>query len=425
MGHGNHWETVENDIEALLPRIIPAVIANGEILGESPFEHTTEDGRTLTEKVTAIAFPATPLHYLVLVASDSSKRKQSNYVFSAYPYCADGVINRIRINKVEPWCNPIEGIINGTCRGGASVAFFDPDYYKNRHIYKPGKAYDFTVAGVAYTLQKATQNTIVVSEGPAIEFERQRLLEQNPNADVSDVNSVEISIAEMRYLMPRDKVEDDSEFRTIAEEVGYFEAEGLGFYRIRATLTIPNDFPFDGYIYASESVLKGYRPQKGDAIEGFLWLQGHLISNQEFDPDPDTDTAEEKTIPMAGLHPGINALAQVLVAAGAKVRQYENPENSPDTPTFLITYGDHEINVWARSGITGQEPDPIFTSDETDRFTEESIKHDLKAAFISIRCKDIGKAYTFEYSGLDALVCLPEINKISYLSKKAIEGDSE
>ena len=286
MGHGNHWEAIIPDIAATLSDLLPTVVRKGTLAGESAFDQPLPSGGTRPEKAFALTYPDTPLRFLTLVATDTSRPEPANVVDSAYPYCAEGLTNRILIDEVKPWLGPIEGILSGTSRGGATVTFFDPDFYKNRHRYHPGKAYDFSVAALAYTLAKATQDTITVTGGPVLERERQRLLEINPHADVSHVNSVELSIAGLRCLLPCRAAQDDAEFRTIAEEVGYFEAEGYGFYRIRATLMVPDDVPFAAYIYASETILKGYRPQKGDAIQGILWLQGRLASEQEFDADP-------------------------------------------------------------------------------------------------------------------------------------------
>lgn len=434
MGHGNHWEAIGADIDATVLEILPKVVQKGKLAGEKQFDQPLEHGGTRRETAYAIIYPDTPLSYLTLVTTDSTGPEVANNVVSGYPYCSAGVTNRILVDEVKPWEGPIEGIICGTTVGGASVAFFDPDFYKNRHIYKVGKAYDFAVAGLAYRLQKTTQDTITINEGPAVELERERLLEINPDADVSLVTSVELSLAEMRYLMPCEKVEEDSEFRTIAEEVGYFEAEDIGFYRIRATLTIPNDKPFDGYIYASETVLNGYRPQKGDSIEGFVWLQARLVSEQEYEPEPGMKSCEGKMLAItglsqttpsadefAGLHPGLNALGRTLLTAGADVAQYNNPDNAPDIPVFFASFRGQEIDIWARAAVTGQEPDPAFTPEETARFTEKSKTKGHAAAMITVRCKDIGKGYMLKFTGLDSLAPEGDICKLDYISKESLD----
>ncbi len=173
-------------------------------------------------------------------------------------------------------------------KGGASISFFDPEFFKNRHIYESGKAYDFSVAGIAYVLKPAKQQSLTIDEGPILEMERERLLEEDPNADPNSIIPVELSLAEMRCLLPRE-LADDSEFRTVIDEAGYFEVEGHGVFRLRATMMIPDDHHFDINLYASEAVLEGYRPKPGDSIEGVLWLQGRLASDLTFESTSDFD----------------------------------------------------------------------------------------------------------------------------------------
>jgi hypothetical protein len=203
---------------------------------------------------------------------------------SSYPYM-DGLVNRIQVDEISTWENGIEGIIHGTIRGGAAVSFFDTDFYKNRNIYKPGKAYDFAISGLAYKLEKAKEDKMIVTEGPMINLEQERVLLENPNADVSKITSVELSLTELRYLMGGEQIPEDAEFRTVVEEVGYFEVNGVGYYRIRGILTQPEEKNFEGYIYVAESALNGYRPQKEDSIEGWLWLQGRLASEIAYDSE--------------------------------------------------------------------------------------------------------------------------------------------
>lgn len=278
MGHGNHWDALEGDVERTVARIIPMVLDSGKIIDSVSFQYEPEDGPPRIETAHAFEHPPTPLRFMALVATDSSGPETRNFLFSAYPFCADGCVNRIRFNEAVDWCNPIEGIVHGTFNDCAHVSFFDVDYYKNGKGYEPGKEYDFAIAGIAYRLQKTVRNSIVVSEGPLIDMERKRRLAEDPNADVEKITSVELSLKDLRCLLPQEQ-RDDAEFQTVVETVDYLDVEGIRLCRIRATLMIPDDKPFDAYIYASEAVLNDYRPQKGDSIQGIIWLQGRLVSD--------------------------------------------------------------------------------------------------------------------------------------------------
>lgn len=109
-----------------------------------------------------------------------------------------------------------------------------------------------------------------------IEIERQRLLEDDPNADVSNVNSVSVSLENACWLMPT-KIEDDFEFRGVPKEIQVVRVDDAEFLQVRMTLIRPEDVDFDVLVYVSRASLGDYEPKIGEAVEGFVWLQGHLI----------------------------------------------------------------------------------------------------------------------------------------------------
>ena len=280
--HGDHWQAAlpdhgPDDVEAVLHW----VCREGKMAGEAGFDFPLPDGCTRPETVYALIHPDTPLRYLLLVISDTSRGERQNEVASGYP-CMDGCVNRIRVDALTPWANGIEGLVHGTSLGGASVSFFDPDFYKNRARYQPGQAYDFSVSALAYQLARAESDTLTITEGPMIQLEQERALAENPAADISQITSVEVSLAELRCLIGDDRIPDNAEFRTVVEEVGYFEVEGIGYYRLRGILMRPEEQNFEGYLYVAETALAGYRPQKGDSVEGSLWLQARLVADTAY-----------------------------------------------------------------------------------------------------------------------------------------------
>ena len=253
--HGTHWRAALPDFEhSAIEDLLRWVCREGKPTGEARIDCPQMGGGTHPEKAFGIVHPNTPLRCFLLLVTDSTQIERTNKVVSGYPHFADGCVNRIRVDKITTWSNGVEGIVHGTMCSGAEVNFFDADFYQHRAVYQAGKAYDFYVAGLAYQLRKAAETKAVISEGPA----------------------VATSLKEMRFLICDDAAVDDVEFRTVVEEVGYFEMAGVGYYRIRAVLAWTNDCEFAIYIFAAEALLRGYRPQKGDSIEGWLWLQGRL-----------------------------------------------------------------------------------------------------------------------------------------------------
>lgn len=275
MGHGNHWQAISGDTEKAYTHWIPTILAKGKLTDSKMFDFSDGESLPREEKAVGIVYPETPLRFLALVATDSVANPPTNVLFSTYPLLFEGCPNSIKIDSVEDWGDPVEGIISGGTEGGAEVSFFDPFYFLNKSKYQIGTSYSFVIAALAYSLQKCETDEIEVTEGALIQIERERVLKESPDADVSKISSVSLSLRNACWLFPTG-VKDDCEFRGIPKEVKSFEVDGAHFFQIKLTLTRPEDIDFDVMLYVSEPVLGDYRPKVGEAVEGFLWLQGHL-----------------------------------------------------------------------------------------------------------------------------------------------------
>jgi len=434
-GHGGHWTAAlpsreSNTVEELLRW----VCQEGKPAGEAKFDCPQKGGGTCPEKAFGIQYPDLPLRYFLLVVTDSSKDEPSNEVVSGYPYCADGCVNRIRVDKITTWSNGVEGIVHGTMRGGPEVNFFDADFYKNHAIYQTGKAYDFSIAGLAYKLRKATENKMIITEGPAVDFERERVLREDASADISKITSVEMSLEEMRFLICDDQAVDDAEFRTVVEEVGYFEVSGVGYYRLRAVLAWPNDCNFPGYIYAAETLLQGYRPQKGDSIEGWLWLQGRLVAETAHDSVPEIAKAELANLryfaaaraeeDLAGEPLGVVVVGRTLVQWGGEIQLYE--PRGQTTPTFLFTCKQATWQVWVCAQMENEKASDVLSASEQERRVQSAAECGHRAAFAVVEFKDWGHGYRIKMAGLEEL---QEITGgsgvINYIKKPGLAANKE
>ena len=278
MGHGNHWGAIEEPVDELIPKIIPEVLAKGQLSEPYPFKFQKENEKLKAFDALAAVMPSdTPLRYMVLLARENLKKGPKSFVFSAYPWCFEGTTNSLEVDKIEPWCNPIKGIIHANYQG-AIVSFFDAEFYKNRTRYEVGKSYTFSLTpGLAYSLKKAKHETVIVDDPRRIAIERELVLKENPSADVSQIKSVKISLDGMCSLINSNKYPDDGSFRGVAREVTLIKVGSRSFYRLQITAIIVDDSPLDITIYASKSVLGKYRPKNGDNVEGTLWLQGRLV----------------------------------------------------------------------------------------------------------------------------------------------------
>lgn len=278
MGHGNHWEAVVGASDDAIMQWIPTIVAKGTIVGDSTFLFDDGENPPREEKCFGILYPEGPMCFLALISTDSLKEPKTNFLFTAFPFPYEGCVNSIEIDAAQDWCNPIEGIIEGATKGGASVGFFDPLYFLNKSSYRSGVSANFIITALAYQLRPCEQQEIQIKEGPLLEMERERALEENPEADVSEIKTVTVSLEGACWLIPTD-VKDDFEFRGIPEAVERIEVGEQGFYKVTMVLTRPDDTDFRVPVYVSEAILNGFVPSVGQPVEGFLWLQGRLADD--------------------------------------------------------------------------------------------------------------------------------------------------
>jgi len=274
--HGDHWEAIEGDAEKTVTHILPYAIEHGKVAGKSEFDCTGDDGVVRREKAFGLVHGEMPLRYFALICSNSGAAEPCNSVYSFYPFCASGITHRLTIEKLHPWENGVEGVVQASTESGALIWFFDPYFFKDKDTYQVGQSYNICLGALAMALQPPTQHEIVVTSGPIIEIERKRALEEDPAADVSKITSVTFGLDNCSFCMPSEMNPDEASYRGMADEVGYFELEKSGIYRIKTAIMRPEDSPVEIYLYASESVLKDYCPKAGDNLEGNIWLQGYI-----------------------------------------------------------------------------------------------------------------------------------------------------
>ena len=323
----------------------------------------------------------------------------------------------LEIMDIKPDEDDLEGVVETVNHNAVTISFFDPLFPCQQHVYANGQKYEFSIAAMAYSLEKVKETTFAITEGPMLDFERQRTLENDPAADVTKIEKIEFSTAQLRTMMMGENGADAS-FQTVVESVAFFQVEGTELCKMSVVLMHNDEENFEVTLYASEHILKGYRPAVGDSIRGMLWLQGYPVRPVD---DPanwgDRLTPASPDYDMAGIanafevmdylsdqHPGVVAIGWAIAHAGWDVTKYNNPEKSNDIPAFMIERpGRKAINVWIRAHVTGVEPDLPFSSTEIAEFGDCSAEHGADAAFITVACKDIGKAHSFKVEGLETL----------------------
>lgn len=228
--------------------------------------------------------------------------------------------------------------------------------------------------------------------------------EQDPHADVADVQAVDFSTAELRALLFHADDVADAEFYTSVESVSYFFFEETEMCKMDVRFLLREGDELRMALYASAHVLAGYRPEVGDLIRGVLWLQGYPVKPIDDDESWGARSREDTALQnflfsdeyLSGLHVGVAALARSLMYSGWELTRYENYGEDSGIPAYLIERDNKWINVWVRSYIEEHEPAALFSPEETVCFRGKSRGSGIDAAWVVVVCKDVGKGYTFK-----------------------------
>lgn len=227
---------------------------------------------------TALAWPQDqPIRACVLLKGEPGEKMRPVSVFPLL----EGLPNDLTVEEVRPF-EEGEGANVGALmlEGKNPMWFFDPFYTRDKSDLTPGVTHTFWLAAAALALRRAMLDEITLASGPDFELHAQKWLAENPGAKSMDAPPLKINIAGKRFIMP-----------------GRF----FGEYQIRAEVDDVEDwlfdktpvrvlyltFPFDGRpalrlpVYVSEFASRGYKAEKGQEVEAYVWLQGRIIDLED------------------------------------------------------------------------------------------------------------------------------------------------
>ena len=414
MGHGDHWKAILGETGSI-EEIVCKMIEQGKRMPAIEEQKEARDAHQPARVFYGIEYGAAALGGLAVIEQDTIK--QAHILITAYPFLREGAPHDLEILAINDDPEYCEATLHGIDRDGAELTFFAPLYVNDSHILEVGDKYTFSMAAIAYNLTRVEDTELIITEGPSIEMERERVLKEDPDADVSQINSVKFHVGELRSLLPHEDEPGDAGFQTVVEDVAYFHFDNIEICRMLVTFNLGDDRKVALNLYASENVLMGYRPQIGDPIRGTLWLQGYVLYKIE---DPESWAARDRkdsTIErlqrafaadeyLSDLPVGVKALGSSMAYSGLELTSYGNYGQSPDVPAFLVEHQGKAINVWVRSYVDGQEPAHSFTDEEKKDFSEISRARGQQGVCVVVVCKDVGSGYTFTILGLEELEAL-------------------
>jgi hypothetical protein len=276
MGHGDQWQAVEQDIDMFLETMISLICKEGTLVGENSFCHTLDD----VDKKEGVVFglqypePESPVSFLALGVREI--QEGGSYLWTAYPFCAEGPCTRLVVDEVKVWPNGVEGVVETYMPKGDSFGFFDPFFFLNKEKYQEWAEIDVAVSALAYVLQKAEPEAETAEEPPA---DMPADMPGEPTAEgAAAFEGTTVSLLDPAEYFPCGGGGDSAEIEFIVEEAIPVACIGRLFWRMTGVIMrADNDKEMRIHVYASEQVLKGYVPQPGDDVLAVAWMQGRLL----------------------------------------------------------------------------------------------------------------------------------------------------
>jgi len=200
-------------------------------------------------------------------------------LWSAYPIL-EGASNSIVIDDRHTWGNGLEGTVAGHIASGPSVAFFDPYYFRESGQFVKGAAVQIDLAGLAFSLAKADAKDIEITEGQFYTMELHRFLTENPEKKESNFSPPVVTMRGARLLFSGTYVPEYT-FQCPVLDIDQCSLLGMRFFRIQTVFAGRDESELCGFIYASEAILNGYEPKRGDDVSGMLWMSGHITTHSD------------------------------------------------------------------------------------------------------------------------------------------------
>lgn len=230
--------------------------------------------KTGDQEYVAMAWPADqPIRACVLLAGPIGEKLKP---VSIVPLL-EGLPNDLTVEEVHPLP---EGdgadVAVSMLEGKNPMWFFDPFYMRDKSDLTPGITHTFWLAGAALAIRKAMLDEITLTNGPDYELYAQKWLQENPGAKSMDVPPLKIDIAGKHFIMPG-RFYGEYQLRAVISDIEEWQFDKMPIQVLYLS------FPFDNRpemrlpLYVSKFVAPDFKPEKGQDIEAYAWLQGRII----------------------------------------------------------------------------------------------------------------------------------------------------
>lgn len=213
---------------------------------------------------------------------------ENNELVSAYPLVADGVQAKVRIDKIEPWDNLLEGWISGEILVGKDeededawqlISFFDADFSKNKNKYKEGGIYTFVLGALCYWVDRNEEKSFELKGQKAIDFYKKSNEKVEYEKDGS-VKPIHFSLENLCSFMQTGQTPDDVQFITTVEKVETIHAFEKDFWAFNIKLTHFDDGDVLSIPAFAKKTDKNKDLDKEPQLKGTAWVVGFLLDNE-------------------------------------------------------------------------------------------------------------------------------------------------
>lgn len=272
--HGLGWSIFYDDLDDLSTKIVPKAIR--ETTRSITWSSTHRPLYKLpknTPKRILLNWPR-PRNGIKLVFG--GKEEEDNpQLYSLYPFASDGIQHEIAIQKIVELEKHGEAHLDVLIEDQMQLTFFDSCYVDNRGAYGPEIPYQFILYGFAYNC-KIIKNPSDINSAYI-----EKIIGESAKKGIDmDQAKFEDLPGATAICSAEDGHPDDYYFIGTVGEVEKSEILDRNFLKARTNVAgvsvEDNWFDFDLDIYISETDLNGRELNKGDTIEGELWLQGYL-----------------------------------------------------------------------------------------------------------------------------------------------------
>ncbi|WFS61886.1 hypothetical protein LF599_14610 [Pseudodesulfovibrio thermohalotolerans] len=397
-GHGSHWESLVPSVEDFFEHNLPGIIEKMKVLEKVDIP-PCERVRGVAHTACAGVYPVDEQLFAMPIIT-MAEGEHGNRLDSAFPSATSGEGIELRVVGLKEWENGVEGSVDVELPSGRSLTLFDPKHFKNRSVYRPDHNYPFALNAFAWRLEEAEEQEFEITEGPLTFLEDGEYRDKGPQKVIMG--------KEMSILWDDFEYPAEYSYRLSVLDVDWTEFMGHRVCVISTQYAGEDDWvPLT--LYAGEHLLTEYTPKPGDAIQGNLWLQGYLLSEEgvPVEAEDEVDSpfmgrlsfSKERGTNIFGtnhLEAALNASEGLQSYARLTFRLENQPQyvaEGQNGKRFFVYIKEFDVEK--------QEWSQAIQEASAFMETRTSLR-DLPLHIVGVGYKDVGKGYVFSYHGWES-----------------------